>query len=330
MRAEAGTEGAGQPEQAPSWTPLAAVAVGALFTSTGPLLVKLSTASGAVFSFWRLWIGVPFLAVVAVASAWRQGRLRQIATGGWQAWRWAVWGGIAFGVHQVLFFTALLRTTVVDVMLVGTLQPLATAIAAAIVFSERPGRPFRYWTAVAMIGAATVILAGSSGPQGDPLGMLMAAGNVVFFVVFYVYAKAGRPYIDVLPFLCVSMTVAALAVSGLVLVLRDPVTAVTTADIGYAAILAIGPGFVGHFLTTWALQVIPANVPPLVRLSLPFLSGALAWLVLGETITTAHLVGGAITIGGVCGALLAPSGRAFSRGSLPPNPPVVEPPHRNQ
>ncbi len=68
----------------------------------------------------------------------------------------------------------------------------------------------------------------------------------------------------------------------------------------------------GHFLTTHSLSRVPANLPPVMQLAMPFLSGGLAWLLLSEGFTWMHVVGGLVTVVGVVGALLSPADRQRS------------------
>lgn len=284
------------------------IVLGVFLYSTGPVMLQASSVSGPVFAFWRLWIGVAVLGAAALMQARRMG--------GWpgrRSWRWAVWGGLAFGVHQLLFLTAVKLTTVADVTLMNTIAPVVTAIGAAYVFGEHPGPRFHLWTVLAVAGAGVVAVGGSTGPSGDPLGMLMAAVNVVFFAAFFLLSKKGRDHLPVLPFLLGVMLVAALFVSAYALLAGEPVLSATGTDYLLAAAVAAGPGAVGHFVMTWPLRWVPANIPPVMRLAQPVISGLLAWWLLSEPITATHLIGGAIVIGGVCGAILSRSGRQMAR-----------------
>ncbi|MEX0659853.1 MAG: DMT family transporter [Egibacteraceae bacterium] len=291
--------------------PLALIATGVLLYSTGPVFVAASDASGPVFSFWRLWIGVPALGLLTA--------LHVRAGGRWpdrRAWRWAGWAGLAFGVHQLLMFTAIKATSVVDVSLMNTLAPIVVAVAAVPLFGERPGWRFRAWTVLAMAGAAAVVLGASAGPEGNPVGMAMALGNVITFGAFFLLSKLGREHIDVLPFLFGVMTVAALSVSAFVVLTGEPVATISGRDLGLAAATGLGPGILGHFVMTWPLRWVPANVPPVMRLAQPVLSGLLAWWLLAEPITGVHLLGGALTLAGVGGAILSrPATPAASPGA---------------
>ncbi len=127
-----------------------------------------------------------------------------------------------------------------------------------------------------------------------------------------------RGHIDTVPFLFGVVVTAGVVVSALALVGGAPVAVVSGRDLLIAAYIAVVPGALGHFVTTWPLQRVPANVPPVMQLAMPFLAGGLAWLLLGQEITALHVVGGLVTIAGVAGCLLSPAGEALVEGSADP------------
>lgn len=295
--------------------PVALVGAGVFLFALGPVLVAGAQASGPVLSFWRLWFGVALLGVAFAVYVRATGR-RPSRRGWWVA----AAGGLAFGGHQLFFMSALRRTSVVDVTLMQVLAPLIVAVLAAHVFGERPGIRFRAWSAVAMAGAAIVALGGSSGPHGDSVGMVFAALNVVCFAVYFVWSKEARAHIDVVPFLFGVVVVAAGVVSLFLVATGEAASSASGGDLLTAAAIAVLPGALGHFVSTWPLRWVPANVPPLLQLGIPFVAGLLAWALLGQEIRAAHLVGGALTIVGAAGAILSPAGRemAYRSGSSEP------------
>lgn len=290
--------------------------IGVLLFSTGPVTVASATTTGPVLSFWRLWIGAVLMGALTLVQVRRSGA-RPDRVG----WTWAARCGVAFGVHQLFFMTAIRATSVVDVTLMQVLQPVFVGVLAAALFGERPGRTFRLWSFVAIVGAAIVVLAGAGGPNGNPVGMLLAAANVLFFAFYFVWSKQARDHIDTVPFLF-GVVVAA----GIVVGLYDMATGAAIGGIGRddllrAAFIAAVPGALGHFVTTWPLRQVPANVPPVMQLATPFLAGGLAWLLLDQRITPLHVLGGAVTVAGVVGSLRSPSGlRLVEPG---PDPMVV-------
>lgn len=287
-----------------------------LLFSTGPVAVASAEASGPVLSFWRLWIGAALMGALSWIQVRSSGR-RPDRTG----WTWAGRCGVAFGVHQLFFMIAIKETSVVDVTLMQVLQPVFVGLLAVVLFGERPGRGFRLWSLVAIVGAAVVVLAGAGGPEGEPVGMALAAANVVFFAFYFVWSKQARDHIDTVPFLFGVVVAAGLVVGLYVLVAGEDAGGIGRDDLLRAVFIAAIPGALGHFVTTWPLRQVAANVPPVMQLAMPFLAGGLAWLLLDQRVTWLHVLGGAITSAGVVGSLLSPSGRRLVAPG--PDPAVI-------
>jgi drug/metabolite transporter (DMT)-like permease len=290
--------------------PVLLVVLGMLLFSVGPVMVGASTGSGAVLSFYRLWVGAALLGAVLL---WR--RRRNPVRTSRRGWAWAVAAGLAFGTHQLLFMLAIKATSVVDVTLMQVVAPVLVGVLARVLFGERPGAAFRLWSGLAVLGAGVVVVAGTAGPEGEPAGMAIAFGNVVFAAFYVVWSKRAMSDIGALPFLFGVAVVAASAVSVYVLVTAEPVMQVSSRDLVLATALAVGPGSLGHFLSTYPLSRVPANVPPVIQLAMPFISGALAWLLLDERVTALHVLGGALSIAGVVGAMSSPGGRRLRAAS---------------
>ncbi len=295
--------------------PVVLVWFGTCMFALGPVMIAASTVSGPVFSFWRLWFG----SILMTGVAWANHR-RQRAHGGAHLTRtgirWTVAAGVAFAVHQLLLMIALRATSVVDVTLMNTLAPVMVAVLAVPLFGERPGLSFRLWSAFAIVGAAMVAIAGSSGPHGQPLGVAFAAGNVVFYAIFFVFSKVARSKIDTLTFLAGATFVAALIVSGFVLVTGADLGSASAHDLWLCLAVAALPGFLGHFSITYSLKWVPANIPPVIMLAIPVISGTLAWFLLGQGVTPLKLAGGAVTLVGVAGAVRSPGARGLVVESL--------------
>lgn len=289
--------------------PVGLVWFGVLVFSIGPVIVAGADISGVAFSFWRLWFGV---AILGIATLVHQRMSGVVLTRTGMAW--AAICGFTFGMHQLAFMTAVKETSVVDVTLMNTIAPVIVGVLAVPLFGERPGLGFRLWSAVAMVGAAAVVLAGSSGPDGDPWGMALAAVNVVFYAVYFVGTKVARPHMDTVPFLFAVIGAAAVTVSAWVVVAGTSVTPIGRADLIACLAVALLPGAVGHFSVTWALRWVPANLPPVIMLSIPVLSGALAWAFLEQAVSVGQLLAGAATLIGVLGAVRSQSAHGFATG----------------
>jgi drug/metabolite transporter (DMT)-like permease len=287
-------------------SPVGVVAFGVAVSSTGPVMIAAADVlSGVAFSFWRLWFGVAVL-LAATAIQRHTTAVRTDARG----WLWALGCGVMFAVHQLMFVTALRATSVVDVTLMNTVAPVVVAVLAVPAFDERPGPGFRLWSLLAMAGAAAVALSGATGPEGDPAGILLAAGNVVFYAIFFVGSKLARPHVEPIPFLLGNAVAAAVAVSAFVVLVAEPVTPASRHDLALCFAVAAFPGLIGHFSVTWALRWVPANLPPVMMLAIPAMSGALAWVLLDQTVRATQVLAGLVTLVGVAGAIRSPSAPA--------------------
>ncbi|MEE8602657.1 DMT family transporter [Euzebya tangerina] len=295
--------------------PLALVALGVLLYSTGPVMLQASSVSGPVFSFWRLWLGTAVL-WVAVGVVHLRSRVgagprhrREVTPPGRAGWRWPVIAGVFFGVHQLMFMSAVKMTTVVDVALMNALAPIITALGAWWLFRERPGGRFWAWSLIAIAGGAYLAVGASSGPAGNIGGMTLAVLNVAFFAGFFLASKRSRGQIGVLPFLAGTMGTAALVVTSWILVSSTDVGTVTSTDLWLTFAVAVGPGAIGHFVMTWPLAFVPANIPPVMRLAQPAIAGILAWMIVGEALTWTHLLGGLVVVVGAAGAISSRDGK---------------------
>ncbi len=294
--------------------PVSLIWIGVVLYATGPVMVRATSVSGPVISFWRGWFGVGVFAVAAAIHITVSGRRPS-----WAGLRFAFLTGLLWGCHLLMFFTAVKLTSVTDVTLIGTLSPIVTGVLAIPFFGERPGTGFRAWSIVAIAGAALVVLGGSTGPTGDPLGMALAILNVVLFAIFFLLSKRSRDRIDVIPFLLGVMTAGSVVITAFVLATGEPIGAASGRDLLLALAIAAGPGALGHFVMTWPLRWLPANIPPVIRLTIPVVASGMAWLFLGEGITWWHVAGGLVTLVGVTGTILSPDGRALMQQEREPD-----------
>ena len=296
----------GQLRELGSRRPLLLLSISTVAFSTAPVFIQASSTTGPVFAFWRSWVGI--VATVAVVTL--AGRF-DLAFPRGREWRIPVWAGFFSAASTIMFMTAVKFTSVVDISLLTMLNPVLIALWAIPMFGERPGLRFRLWTVVAMFGSAVVILGGSTGPDGHPLGIALGALSVLCWSLQFVSMKRARGTMDTIPLTVGVLAVSTLFVSLFCFVTRADIWSLSGADILNVAGVVVVPGGIGAMLLFWSLRWAPANVPPLMSLPMPFLAAAMAWFFLGEGVTPVHVGGGAITMAGVAAALLSRSGKAL-------------------
>lgn len=292
--------------------PNLAIAGGVLLFAIGPSFIAASELDGPGFVFLRFAVGMPLMLGI-VASVKLRRRLRglpPVVTMRTVSPLWTLVAGIAFASHHLSFMTAVKMTSVADAALLDALSPVFVMTLAFFMFGERPPPAFIVWSFVAMGGAGIVAVAGTAARGGDVVGTVLALWSVISFAVFFIASRAARPTSDTWSFLTLVTVLASAFIGLFFIVFRLPLPPLSTRELALALALAVGSGALGHFLMTWPLDRVSVNVPPVMRLSTPFLATAIAWLVLGEPLGQRHLYGGLLTAIGVIGAIMTSERRS--------------------
>ena len=100
---------------------VAAVAIATCVWATGSVLVKWSSLSGLHFAMFRLWVGA---AISCGALLVARRRLS------WRTVRTCAFGGVLFATDIALHFSAVKRTSVADVAVIGALAPVVIVIVS--------------------------------------------------------------------------------------------------------------------------------------------------------------------------------------------------------
>ena len=299
-----------------------AVIAAATFGTSGALVKPLLEAgwSPAAAVTVRALIGGVVLLPVALVSL--RGRWSVL----WMA-RWRILGMALVGVAgtQLVYFAAIQRIPVGTGILIEYMAPLLLVASVWVITRRRPKIVVLVGSAVALGGLVLVVSPGGGGPV-DALGVTFALLAMVGCALYYVVAarpSAGLPAVALAGFglLLGGIVLGAVGLTGVV-----PFTAtfgevhlfggaaawwipllivgVISTAIAYAASIAAS-GMLGSRLASFAglLEVVAATF--------------YAWLLLGEQLTIAQLVGGALILVGI-GFVRSEKRAALPAGPQPP------------
>ena len=149
----------------------------------------------------------------------------------------ALVGGVFFGFDLALYNTSVMRTTATTATLFGNNAPIFVGIGTWIFFRRRPTRKFWIGLALAMSGAAIVMIANATRPQGstgDLTGALMSLGAAAFFAAYLLATEHVREEMDTLTFSTIAVAGSVLTLLAVCAIVGAPLVGLRREDVGRA------------------------------------------------------------------------------------------------
>ncbi|MBK7659578.1 MAG: DMT family transporter [Betaproteobacteria bacterium] len=205
-------------------------------------------------------------------------------------------GGIGYVGQAACFFAALQYASSGLVALLLYVYPtLVVLLSAAFLHEKLTGRKL-VLLAVSFAGLALMLGGGSGSPMGIGLG-LAAAGIYSVYILVGSRELANTDALASATVICLSAATT-LGIASLFIDTRLPGT-----WWGWAAVAALGiVGGVVAILAFFAgLKRVGPSVASVVSTFEPVFTAALAWFVLGESLTAAQLAGGALVVATAAG-----------------------------
>lgn len=276
----------------------AAVAVAVLTWGWSNVAIKALSTTGLVASVYRLWFAVPLLWLIPVVVP----SVRRELTRDWV--RATLGGGALFAVHQILFFSSLKMTSVVNVAMIGALQPALVLLVAGRLFGEPVTARAIGCSLVAVAGTGVVITGSAGAAHWSPMGDLVALLNLFAFTAYFLASKQFRLAVSAIAYVIGLTTVAATLVLGVALLTRQNLGSPRGYDWLLLVSLAVFPGTLGHLLTNWAHSHVSALIMSVMLLAVPVISAVGAAAFLGETLNGVQIAGGAIVLAAIATLVL--------------------------
>jgi drug/metabolite transporter (DMT)-like permease len=302
---------------------LLAWVVALLGWSASTLFVRAAHTNALVYSTWRLWMAVPPLGIFVLVRR-RRGHQSPLQTPGVTRRVWAlviVGAGALFVAGMVTTFAAINKTSLLDVTLIGSLQPVLIVGFAVAFLGERARTSYLVRGVIAIGGALLVAVSSSSG-HGALAGDMLAVISLVLGAAWFLYGRVLRDRFGVDPVGlmfgvfgsgAVLMTVFTLIVNGS---LR-----IGAAALGYAAATMVC-GTTGHVLVVWAHRYLPTSVSAPLLLAEPPIVGLAAWACFGQQPGALAAVGSVVVLGALWGVVRSPAVEHVEDELPDPGPPT--------
>lgn len=240
---------------------------------------------------------------IAIALAWPY--LRQDMRTILRNWRILfLLGAFGIGGNSGFMFYGLQSTTAINAVLMNSVSPLLVAILTFVFFGERPQRRTLVGLLFAILGVVWVIIGGdihallSLHLNAGDFWVLMGVASYAVYMAFLRKAPAMRDVsLNAVTFLFGTLPL-------LPLFLMEHAGGARTdwgQPIGWIAILymAAGSSVVSYLCFNKAIRLIGATRASAFLLLTPLMGSLFAVALIGETLTSAHVVGAALIFTGL-------------------------------
>ena len=278
-------------------TRYALLALGILGLSMAGVLYKLATAPTLTIVAYRMLFAVVMMAPLLYVSRLRATpeRSAPLARADVAA---AVLSGTLFAFDVTLWAISIQFTSVSSAALLVSMDPIFVAVAAALIFGERPSAPMVAGMAIAACGAA-VITIGDFHISGRALiGDILALSAAFAETGYLLLGRHVRQRVDTLRYVVIVYSACAVCVWLALALFHAPAT-VSRHDLIVCAALALFATVMGHTLVSKSLGHMPAAVVAIAFLSQPIMTALLAYLVLRQVVAPLTAIGGLIALVGI-------------------------------
>lgn len=221
---------------------------------------------------------------------------RSLPRGVWW-WRAAVLGTLNIGLFFAMLFVSAYRLPGGVAATLGAVQPLVVAALAVVLLGQR----FRLGTLVAgltgIAGVALLVLNGDAGL--DVVGVAAGLVGTCSMALGVVLTKRwGRPEgVGLVPFTGWLMTAGGLGLAPVALLLEGPPPALSATNVGGFLYLSLVNTVLTYLLWLRGIQRLPATGVSFLALLSPVVATLAGWMVLGQSLTAAQLVGVLLALG---------------------------------
>ncbi|TPG52697.1 DMT family transporter [Sphingomonas glacialis] len=256
------------------------VANGAL--AFGPWFVRLADTGPIASAFWRITLAAPVLAAAALATGWRP---RSVPRG---LWGIIALGGLCFAADLGSWHLGILRTTLANATLFSNSATLMFPLYGFLVARAWPTRLQGIALGLATIGAG--LLMGQS-YQLDPrhlVGDLLCLTAGILYTGYFILMARVRATMAPLPALALSTLASVLPLLLFALALGEKILPTHWSPlIGLALVSQV----IGQGMLIYALGRLPPLTVGLGLLTQPVVAGTIGWVVYGERLGMADLIG---------------------------------------
>lgn len=270
----------------PGHHPLAfpALLLGSSALALGPWLVRLAGVGPVAAGFWRLFLALPFLFVIARLAGqpvhW-PGRVLGLIV---------AFAGLFFAADLAAWHVGIHMTKLGNATLFGNVASFAFAAWGLWLVRSWPSPVQAASLILAAVGAALLMSSSAELSLRNLQGDMLALFAGLLYAGYLISVERAREKLAPLPLLFLASAFGAAMLLPFSIALGETVV---PADWTFIVVLAISSQVIGQGLLVYAIGALPPLVVGLALLTQPAISALIGWLAYGETLQPLDWVGAA-------------------------------------
>ncbi len=266
--------------------------LGIFCVSTAAIFIKLCEAPPLVIATYRLGLA----SLILTPFALHQKRFRRVRK---ENWPYLISSGVFLALHFATWIASVKYTSVASSVVIVSTSPIFCALISHFFLKDRISKPIAWGILLSLAGTLTISLHDLTLSKDSFRGDILALVGAICAAGYFLIGRKVRQESDLFSYIFPVYGVSALLLILLSLAFQLSFTGYHIEVYLLFFALAIVPQLIGHSSFNWALRYLSASLVALVILGEPVLSTAFAWLILGEKLTWAKVVGGLLIFAGI-------------------------------
>lgn len=270
---------------APPAVALVALVIANVALAFGPLFVRIAETGPVASAFWRITLAAPLLIAIAASSGWRPQHV------GRSIWMIVAFAGVFFAADLASWHLGILGTTLANATLFGNSATLFYPIYGFVVARALPSRVQALALLLAMIGAGLLLGRSYELSPTHLVGDLLCLLAGILYTGYFILMARARETMAAVPALAVSTVASIVPLLVMAIALGERII---PDDWGPLVGLALASQVIGQGMMIYALGKLSPLVIGIGLLIQPIVAAITGWVVFGEQLGTADLIGGVL------------------------------------
>jgi drug/metabolite transporter (DMT)-like permease len=270
--------------------------IGIIAISTASIFIKLCNAPVLIIATYRLMLASLILSPFAYyKKPWKGWERNEIG--------WFLLSGLFLSLHFALWIASLKYTSVASSVVLVTTHPIFVGIGSWLFLKEQIGMNLALGIGLSVLGSGLISYGDMSFSKEALMGDGFALLGAIAASGYLLIGRKVRKDQELLSYIFPVYSTAGLILTLLSLIFQNPFFGYSSSTYLYLFLLALVPQLIGHTTFNWALRYLPVSMVAITILGEPIGSTILAYIILGEGLTTWKVIGGISIFAGISIAL---------------------------